>query len=52
MLQNIYLISACLDIGCCPTGGFLDDGYNSLLDLDGIEESVVGVVAIGAKHNK
>lgn len=51
MLQNIYLTCAVLDIGCCPTGGYVDDGYNELLDLDGIEESVIGAVAIGEKKS-
>jgi len=49
LIQNIYLICTALNIACCPTGGYKDDGYNSLLDLDGIEESVVGVVAVGEK---
>ena len=40
---------ASFGVGCCPTGGYIDDNYNALLDLDGVEESVVGVVAIGEK---
>lgn len=47
MMQNIYLTCTALGLKCCPSGGFLDEGLNSLLDLDGIEESVIGVVAIG-----
>ena len=50
LIQTIYLTCTALGIGCCPTGGYKDDGYNSLLDLDGIEESVIGVVAIGEKN--
>lgn len=45
--QNMYLISAALDIGCCTIGGFIDDGLNTVLDIDGFNESVVGVIAIG-----
>ncbi|OGH18983.1 MAG: hypothetical protein A2868_00630 [Candidatus Levybacteria bacterium RIFCSPHIGHO2_01_FULL_40_15b] len=50
LIQNIYLTSTALNLGCCPTGGYNDDGYNSLLDLDGVEESIIGVVAIGRKR--
>lgn len=49
LIQNIYLTCAALNLGCCPTGGYNDDGYNFLLDLDGLEESVIGVVAIGRR---
>lgn len=45
--QNLYLISAALGLGCCSIGGYIDDGINRLLDLDGQEESVIGVTAVG-----
>jgi SagB-type dehydrogenase family enzyme len=47
ILQNVYLVSSALNLGCCPTGGYMDDKFNSLLDLDGVEESVIGAIAIG-----
>lgn len=47
--QNIYLICEALGLGCCSIGGFIDDKLNSLLDVDGQEESVIIVVAIGTK---
>lgn len=47
MAQNMYLVSTALGLGCCSIGGFNDDGLNKLLDVDGIDESVVGVVACG-----
>lgn len=47
--QNMYLLSAALDVGCCSVGGFIDDGLNALLDIDGINEGVVGAIALGAK---
>lgn len=47
MIQNIYLTCAAINLGCCPTGGYIDDGYNSLLDLDGVEESTIACIAIG-----
>lgn len=47
LCQNIYLISAALGIGCCSIGGFIDTNINNLLDLDGKEESVQIVIALG-----
>lgn len=47
MAQNFYLMSTALNLGCCSIGGFIDDGLNELLDIDGIDESVVGVIAVG-----
>lgn len=45
--QNIYLNSAALNLVCCGVGGFKDDELNKLLDLEGAEESVVNVLAVG-----
>ncbi len=45
--QNIYLLSPAFGLGCCNSGGYVDDGWNRLLDLDGLEESVVSVIIIG-----
>lgn len=47
LAQNIYLTSTALRLGCCAIGGFIDDQANSLLDLDGIKESVIYLAAIG-----
>lgn len=47
--QNIYLMSTALGLSCCSIGGFVDDGLNKILDLDGRDESVVGVIAVGNK---
>lgn len=47
--QNAYLMATALNFGCCSIGGFIDDGLNKLLDVDGIEESVIGVITIGNK---
>jgi SagB-type dehydrogenase family enzyme len=47
LVQNIYLLSAALNLKCCPTGGFNDDRINKLLDIDGLRESVVSTVAVG-----
>lgn len=45
--QNIYLVSTMLGLSCCAIGGYKDDKINSLLDVDGEEESVVAVYVIG-----
>jgi SagB-type dehydrogenase family enzyme len=45
--QNIYLISQALGLGTCSIGGFLDDGLNRILDFDKLDESIIGVIAVG-----
>ncbi len=45
--QNVYLLSSALELGCCAIGGYIDDEINKLLDIDGINESVIYVLAIG-----
>lgn len=47
--QNIYLVGTALDLGVCSVGGFIDDGINKILDIDGRVESVIGLIAIGKK---
>ncbi len=47
MAQNFYLESENLDLKCCAIGGFLDNKVNELLDLDGVNESVIYILAIG-----
>lgn len=45
--QNIYLLSSILDLSCCAIGGYMDDKLNKLLDIDGLNEAVIYVLAIG-----
>ncbi len=45
--QNLYLAATAMRIGACAVGAFLDDVLNDLLGLDGQEEAVVYVVAVG-----
>lgn len=47
--QNIYLLSAALNLACCGIGGCLDDELNKLLGVDGVKESVVAVAVVGEK---
>lgn len=39
--QNIYLLSAVLELSCCAIGGFVDDEANNLLGIDGLNESAI-----------
>ncbi|HUV72068.1 MAG TPA: SagB/ThcOx family dehydrogenase [Clostridia bacterium] len=45
--QNISLVASELGLRACSVGGFIDDGLNKLLDLDRIDESAIGVIALG-----
>jgi len=49
LAQNMYLVCTALGLGICSIGGFIDDGLNKILDIDGRVESVIGVIAIGNK---
>ncbi len=50
MGQNLYLSATAMGLGCCTIGAFFDDEVNSVLELDGIQETVIymGVVGIPA----
>src|SRR5581483_8006268 len=50
--QNIYLVSTAMGIASCASGGYIDDKLNNLLDVDGIDESVIFVMASGNKAKK
>ncbi len=45
--QNIYLVSTALGLKCCAIGGFDDDKFNELLDINGEDEAVLYAFAIG-----
>jgi SagB-type dehydrogenase family enzyme len=47
--QNLLLASEGLQLGACPVAAFYDDQMNSLLGLDGEEESVIYLAAVGTK---
>jgi SagB-type dehydrogenase family enzyme len=50
VVQNVVLAAAALDLPALPLGGFYDAQVDALLDIDGVEESVVyGVVVGGAR---
>ena len=45
--QNLALAAVSLGLGSCQVGALYDDELNRILDLDGIEESVIYTSAIG-----
>jgi SagB-type dehydrogenase family enzyme len=45
--QNILLAATAQKLGAVAVGGFIDDEINDLLDIDGVEEAAVYLVAAG-----
>ena len=45
--ENLYLASEALGLGACAIAGFLDDPLNGLLNLDGQNEMVLLLIAVG-----
>jgi SagB-type dehydrogenase family enzyme len=45
--QNFYLNAAAEDIAISGIGGYVDDDFHKLLDVDGIEESVIYILTTG-----
>jgi len=41
VMQNIYLVSTALQLGCCALGGFADKRINTFLNLDVQKEVIV-----------
>lgn len=47
--QNLLLAAEGVGLGACPVAAFFDDELNRLLGLDGEEESVIYLAAVGKK---
>lgn len=45
--QNLLLAVESLHLKACPVAAFYDDELNTLLDLDGVEESVIYLTSVG-----
>jgi len=45
--QNTYLLATSMRLGACAIGAFYDDEFNRLLGLDGKNESVLYLIALG-----
>lgn len=45
--QNLYLAAEAFGLGACAIGAFYDDEVNKILSLEGIEETVIYMTAVG-----
>ena len=45
--ENAYLAATEMGLGACGIGAFMDDAMNEMLDVDGVEEAVVYMLAVG-----
>jgi SagB-type dehydrogenase family enzyme len=45
--QNLYLAATALDLGCCTIGALYDEEVNQLIGVDGRQETVVYMGAVG-----
>ncbi len=52
LAQNMVLGAETLSIGCCPVGAFFDDEINTLIGVDGIEESTLYLLVFGKKSEE
>ena len=46
-MQNLYIVSCLLDIGCCAIGGFCDNEIDKIIDIQETSESTIYALAIG-----
>jgi SagB-type dehydrogenase family enzyme len=49
LCQNLLLAAESLGLAACPAAAFFDQEINALLGLDGVEESVLYLAAVGEK---
>src|SRR5918999_6041044 len=45
--ENAYLAAVSLGLGACGVGAFMDDEINAMLGVDGTDEAVVYMLAVG-----
>lgn len=45
--ENLYLAAVTLGLGVCTVGAIYDDEANQVVDVDGVEESVIYMAAVG-----
>jgi SagB-type dehydrogenase family enzyme len=45
--ENAYLAATAMGLGACGVGAFMDDAINEMLGVDGVEEAVVYMLAVG-----
>jgi len=49
LAQNLALAAESLDLGCCLVGALFDDEANELLGVDGTDETIIYMAAVGPK---
>jgi len=47
VVQDLCLVTLSLGLASCPIGGFIDDKINSIIGLDGVDESAVYLLTVG-----
>lgn len=47
LCQNFYLLTTAFNLSCCSIGGYADQKIDQLLDLNGLDESVIYLVCVG-----
>jgi SagB-type dehydrogenase family enzyme len=45
--ENAYLAATSMGLGACGVGAFMDDAINDMLEVDGVEEAAVYMMAAG-----
>ena len=48
--ENLYMAAGALGLGVCAIGAFYDDKVNSIIGVDGIEETVIYMATVGWPH--
>lgn len=48
--ENLYLAANSLGLGACAVGAFMDDDMNAMLGVDGVEEAIVYMLALGHRR--
>ena len=51
LAQNMCLAACTMNLGIFPIGGFLDDELNRMVMIDGVNETVIYVLAVGGIRN-
>jgi len=47
--QNLHLAAEAIGSGACMIGAYMDEAMNAVLNIDGIEEFVIYIAAVGKK---
>lgn len=49
--QNLYLAATAMGLGCCGIAAFFDDEVNNLIEVDGVEETVIYLATVGKRKD-